>query len=113
MPFQSIKKIFAFLLLLLFTVSIGPRAYFHDLVADHRDGTGCVENHKNVVFHNEEIECHFDDLVVSSPYIFQSEGLPDLPSIFLSPVDCAVRSAQFRIFLKNKESRGPPSSGSH
>ena len=55
-------------MLLVFATASAPKAFFHDLVADHEDVEGCFLDHHEVVLHQVEPRCDMDDLVVPVPY---------------------------------------------
>jgi hypothetical protein len=94
--------------MLLFLVSIAPKAYFHDLVADHKDFSDCHQVHHSNVLHQQAVNCHFDDVVVSAPFLLQKEQ-PILSRSFYFGIEQAVfYSSYVSLFLQHKESRGPP-----
>jgi hypothetical protein len=106
---SAIQKSAAFFLMLLFLISIAPKAYFHDLVADHKDFSDCHQVHHSNVLHQQAVNCHFDDVVVSAPFLLQKEQLI-LPGSFDFEIEQAVfYSSYISLFFQHKESRGPPS----
>jgi hypothetical protein len=106
---SAIQKSAAFFLMLLFLISIAPKAYFHDLVADHKDFSDCHQIHHSNVLHQQAVSCHFDDVVVSAPFLLQKEQLI-LPGSFDFEIEQAVfYSSYISLFFQHKESRGPPS----
>jgi hypothetical protein len=106
---KAIEKIVASFLLLLFTISIVPKIYFHNLIADHKDFSTCDEVHKTPVLHVQGYNCHFDDLVVSASYLFQKEEPGLLINIVFEQKQPAFSSACLPSFSQHKENRGPPS----
>ncbi len=103
-----IQKLTAILLLMVFTIGSAPKAYFHDLVADHVDRNGCSEDHQSAVFHQHETNCDFDDLVVPSVFVEPTVATATLLSLcndrFFS---IYITSGSFS-FFQHQENRGPP-----
>ena len=104
----NIQKFIAALLLMVFALSMAPKTFFHDLVADHHDGAGCTIEHKATVLHKQVINCHFDDLVVSSPFVLQSDVLTSLANNFYPKKSLAFYTSHSQSFSRHEESRGPP-----
>jgi hypothetical protein len=75
-----IRKSISVLLLLVFLISAAPKTYFHDVVADHKDQpVSCLhKNHKSPCVHQSHINCHFDQLVVTSFFQFQPLNFPQI-----------------------------------
>ncbi|HEU4470916.1 MAG TPA: hypothetical protein VFR58_07535 [Flavisolibacter sp.] len=63
-----IRKSLALAMLLLFTLSVTPRIYLHDLVADHQDYYGYNDPVKPTVSQSG-FQCDCQDQVVSTPYL--------------------------------------------
>lgn len=95
-------------MLLIFSLSITPKKYFHDLIADHTDSYNVNFSGKATVG-KTGYSCDCEDLVVSTPFIEPGIGSVCLPQ----PVFCMhIASPYFFQFLSAhtaKESRGPPS----
>jgi hypothetical protein len=104
----TIQKITGAFLLLIFTISIAPRSYFHDLVATHKDFSNCDQLHKTTVLHTKSYHCHFDDLVVSAPFLQQAEQLFDFIQFHFPKQQANFYSCLFLSFSQHKENRGPP-----
>jgi hypothetical protein len=103
-----IRKALASILLLLFVMSSLPKAYFHDLVADHVDMASCDQKHSQAVLHKQSINCHFDDLVVTSPFVSPAVQNFDVAnSVFGKKAAVAIASYHYS-FVQHKENRGPP-----
>jgi len=105
---STIQKLITVVLLTVFTLGSAPKAFFHDLVADHKDGTSCNLSHSVAAIHNQGFNCHFDDLVVSGPFVLQSEPSTELFTIFFEKKLSAFSFSYFDAFLQHKENRGPP-----
>ena len=108
MRFTTIQKFSAFLLLLVFATGSAPKALFHDLIAGHEDVAGCTVDHGRDVLHQHETDCDFDDLVVPAPFIYgKSISIHPAAPFIIQPLP--VLTPQYiASFLKNTESRGPP-----
>ena len=94
---------------MLFAISIAPKIYFHNLVADHKDVAGCSQLHKTAVLHVQGYNCHFDNLVVTAPYLLQTEEPLLLINLLFEKRQPVFSSVFLPSFLQHKENRGPPS----
>jgi len=106
---SSIQKFIAFLLLLVFAVSTAPKAYFHDLLANHKDVAFC--HHPPTTsdcVHKQGYNCHFDDLVVSAPFLSLTEQPVVLINFYFEKKQPAFYYSFPQSFLQHKENRGPP-----
>jgi hypothetical protein len=104
----TIQKTTAFLLLLVFFISIAPKAYFHELVADHKDFSDCYQLHHSTVLHQQGINCHFDDLVVSSSFLSVMEQPFAVVHFYFEKKRFVSNSFYLSSFSQHKENRGPP-----
>jgi len=95
-------------MLLLFLIGIAPKAYFHDLVADHQDTASCETHHSTATLHTQTFSCHFDDLVVHAPFLLPLNSATEIPASqqvqFVVP---AIEEHTNAVSML-KESRGPP-----
>lgn len=105
---QTIQKPIAALLLLIFSISAAPKAYFHDLIADHKDYSNCNDFHKNSVLHKEGYNCHFDDLVASSPFIVQAEKTAVPVIVYFNKHSISLYCHTPQAFVSKLDNRGPP-----
>jgi hypothetical protein len=105
----QIRKLTACLLLVLFCISMAPRAWFHDLLANHQDKPGCTLHHTRAVFHQQELNCHFDDIVVHVPFLRTPE--PHFTRVATTSYYTYCNFYAFHIeeITGSQESRGPPS----
>lgn len=104
-----IQKLTAFLLLLIFTISITPKNYFHEVIADHKDISYCdgLDNSTGSI-HQQGYACHFDNLVVTLPFVL--ENGPDfsfLPVDYTDQINFSY-SSPFQYCHLEKITRGPP-----
>jgi hypothetical protein len=105
----TIQKFAALFLLLVFFISSAPKAYFHDLVADHKDFSDCQQPHHSTVLHQQGLNCHFDDLVVTSAFVLLVEQQVSLLDLCFEKKQRAYHSLLLSSALQHKENRGPPS----
>ena len=107
---DSIIKMFTgFLLICTFAISITPKTAFHELIASHNDG--CFDNHqfKETQITKQGFSCHFENLVVESPYIWQPQPNPELIGSFFIVSQSSIQIDLFSQHLYFSELRGPPS----
>jgi len=105
----NIQKVFAAILLLLFTVSSAPTVFFHDAFADHKDAPSCSHPYKSSThLHTKTPDCHFSFLVSAVPfYLLPEETSSDISFLFKDEV-LQLLSSSTQIFIIDKDSRGPP-----
>jgi hypothetical protein len=104
-----IQKSISVLLLLTFVISVAPKVYFHDLLADHKDFSDCRQLHHSTVLHHQGINCHFDDLVVTAPFLLQAAVIFTPFDVYFEQNHSSFYSSSLTCFSDYKESRGPPS----
>lgn len=104
-----IQKARAILLVLVLTVGITPKSFFHDLIANHKDYSDCRQIHKSTAFHQQGFNCHFDDLVVTVPYLLVTEQPVVSVNFYFEKRQPSFYSSILSSFSQHKESRGPPS----
>jgi len=107
---ETIQSFIAFSLLVFFTISITPKIYFHDVIANHKDSfASCNHPQKTkACLHQKAFHCQVNDLVVATPYlVFEVPASSLVQRIFID-----FNSAYFSSFIQycfiHKESRGPP-----
>jgi hypothetical protein len=70
---KYIQKFFSFFLLAILVLGNTPTRFLHDIFADHTDFVSPVySDSKSPQFNVTGINCHCDQIVVISPYTFQS-----------------------------------------
>jgi hypothetical protein len=93
--------------MLLFLISITPKKYFHDLIADHTDDSLTTINHATSV-NNAGINCHFQNLVVESPFTWY----PSLINFGFVPENAIEFSVDLPFYLfrhiLSRDNKGPP-----
>ncbi|HWJ25628.1 MAG TPA: hypothetical protein VNS32_03740 [Flavisolibacter sp.] len=105
---NTIRKLLAIILLMLFAISAVPKAYFHDLIADHKDVSFCSEVHKTPCAHKQGYNCHFDDLVVHQPFLLPDDQPVARLRVFSSLDLPQLYTSSTQAFFFHTESRGPP-----
>lgn len=106
--YSIINKLTGFLLICIFAISITPKSSFHDLMASHNDE--CFDNHqfKGDQITRQSFNCHFENLVVESPYLWQYHCLLDEITIYLSTDKPSLNVDVFSNHPFFSELRGPP-----
>ena len=103
-----IKKITGLLLICTFAIGITPKSAFHDLVANHNDE--CFDNHqfKSTQVTKQGISCHFENLVVESPYIWQPQLQQASINLYFTSWQTLLQADFFSHHQSYTELRGPP-----
>ena len=104
----TIQRFTAFLILLVFTLSATPKVFFHDMVADHRDGPECILDHNTTVVHTQTFDCDFDDLVVSVPFVLEGESSEEIFRVYPETEQYSFYNSHPVQSFGHKENRGPP-----
>jgi hypothetical protein len=108
---KIIEKVVALCFVVLFSISITPKIYFHDVIANHKDNSVSCDHalKTKACIHQTGFNCQVDELVVSAPYLV----LPVITSLLVysdHPHFCIVEISSFKQYcFKQNESRGPPS----
>jgi hypothetical protein len=106
---KYIRKFNAAVLLLVFTISMLPKVYFHDAVADHEDKVSCRHLHEvRDCLSQKVLDCDTNTLVVTSSFLF-AVPLMIVWRPLLNPAATATYSSSLidNCFLRS-EGRGPP-----
>jgi hypothetical protein len=105
-----IRKFISAVLLLVFLLSAAPKAYFHDAVAGHKDQpVSCKHVDRNATcVHESHMNCHFDQLVVTSVFHFQALDL--YPVLLNNAVSDYSQYAENPVSGRSTspDGRGPP-----
>jgi hypothetical protein len=106
---QSIRKILAALMLVLFAFSVTPKLLLHNLVANHKDTPVKCSANNNAQFNIAGFNCGCDNLVVESPFVENSVTAEIITQqVFYQYINTEVKDFisvnQFYFEL-----RGPPS----
>ena len=103
-----IRSLTGILLICTFAIGITPKSAFHELIASHNDG--CFDNHqyKETQITRQGFSCHFENLVVESPYIWQPQTI-NAPIIhFFTSFQSSLKVNWFSHHSYYSELRGPP-----
>jgi len=85
---KAILKITAALLVLLLMLSITPKLFLHEVLADHKDAPSCNDtNLEGPCIHKQGFNCQQSDLVVPTVYLINAST-------------ALVQSADFRVIQK-------------
>ncbi len=105
----TIQRVLALVFLLLFTFSMAPKKYLHDLVADHTDFYGYSNGDNETTVSKAGFNCDCEELVVTAPFVPASFSADfALPTQHNSFVISFHR--QFNLITQyTKDLRGPPS----
>lgn len=98
-------------MLWVFSLSITPQTYLHDLFAGHTDSLVWLAPGEKDVVNKSGLDCHFNDLVATSPFLDLREEILIQPLIASGPLPTPflVGAAFDQPFYW--EGRGPPSLG--
>jgi len=104
----TIRKIFAAVLLLVFSFSITPTIILHNWIADHTDAAKKTGNCDKEQLNTEKRYCHCDNIVAESPFTETDDLIIPVPQRSFaaepgSPVIRIISSPHFYFSL-----RGPP-----
>lgn len=95
-------------MLLIFTFSITPKRYLHDLVADHTDYYSGFNPGGEPAVNQAGFDCDCDELVVSTPYIEIVGKQSSLEQIAF----CSFILSSYSLFITpsrtTNDLRGPP-----
>jgi len=106
---NNIQRVIAFFLLVVFSISMAPKTYFHTVLANHKDVSFCNEVHKaSSCLHKQSVQCHFDDLVVNTPFFVQEEKLAVNPAIHFDTFYSSYLSFYTNATAPLRDGRGPP-----
>jgi hypothetical protein len=102
-----ISRLAGIFILLLFTLSVTPKRFLHDVLAHHQDSEHRVSDDVQQFFASG-FQCHADDLVVDTPFL-QEPGA--VPSIIIPFSEFGYASPLFARLARNvivSAVRGPP-----
>lgn len=102
-----IRKSLALVMLLIFTFSITPKKYLHDLIADHTDFYS-FHSGDEATYSQKGFNCQCEDLVVSTPFIEASFELSLSTEVYRKEFTSSSYHFYFLQTNRTKDSRGPP-----
>jgi hypothetical protein len=66
---RSISKIVAGVLLIVFTISVTPKKYFHDILSHHQDELFTPSNAATGGLNHYQFSCGFVDIAIVVPFL--------------------------------------------
>ncbi len=104
----TIRKVFASVLLLVFSFSITPTIILHNWIADHTDAAKKTGNSGKKQLSSEKRYCHCDNIVAESPFTETDDSVIPLPqqSFIVEPACLIVHIVSTPRFYFSL--RGPP-----
>ncbi len=105
---KIIQKVISGLLIFLFALSITPKSVLHDLIANHRDTSSVSSNVKGYQVSKAGFNCHFENLVVESPFITSSPAIECSGPFSFSILQNDITENFFTQYYFFSELRGPP-----
>jgi hypothetical protein len=104
-----IQKWVAFLLLVVFAISVTPKAYFHEVIARHKDVSVCTHPPQAAhCIHKQGFNCHFDDLVVTAPFLLEKNNYSFDIIARYSNTSAVYKASFLACSLLQKKGRAPP-----
>lgn len=105
---SSISFLLPLAMLLLFSFSMTPKRWLHDLFAKHADTYGQVSANGQDAVSAEHFNCHCDNIVVDTPFTFSEHF-----TATLQPLTCPEFSSPLQERVPCKDAvtsplRGPP-----
>jgi hypothetical protein len=105
-----IQRVVAFVLFIALAISVTPKSFIHDALADHDDSANfCAhKTHKDLCITKAGINCHFTNLVVALPYTGAAQQCAQDTDRYFHTFIVYPASAIFHPCFNSKEGRGPP-----
>ncbi len=103
-----LRLVSAFLLLVIFTISITPKRYLHDAFANHEDTATPVSQGGEDVLSAKGFDCDCDSLVATSPFTEQEDALKLFISTNYYLANAFFIPRFFSTYHAYFELRGPP-----
>ncbi|HMR84657.1 MAG TPA: hypothetical protein PKE30_16045 [Niabella sp.] len=105
---ENIKKFWAAILLLIFTISVTPKKYFHDLFSAHTDYAFQHTSSGEKEINAYKFNCGLVNTIAVPPFIAE-ETVADTPLLFFAvqgpdKIEGPLFQSAFDIYLR----RGPP-----
>lgn len=107
-----IRIITAFVMLLLFTLSITPKRFLHDAFAHHQDVITYASSDSQDQLSNDGFNCDTHSVVAESPFTGHSPVIQaDPPVVFVTPFATQLHAALHLQAVPATDLRGPPAIG--
>jgi hypothetical protein len=104
---QTIRNLISGLLLCIFTFSVTPKQWLHDIVTNHKDSYANPVDGK-VILTTAGFHCNCDNLVVQSPFIHYDGPAEGNAPVFFVLHQTATISNLISAHHFFSELRGPP-----
>jgi len=104
---QAIRRLISALLLCIFTFSITPKQWLHDILANHKDSFANSVDGK-IILTTTGFHCNCENLVVQSPFIsYDGPAEVNAPAFFVLHQSATISNfiSSYHFF---SELRGPP-----
>ncbi|WP_460686901.1 hypothetical protein [Niabella aquatica] len=105
---ENIKKFWAVVLLLIFTISITPKKYFHDLFSTHTDYAFKHTDSGKKEFNAYKFNCGLVNTIAVSPFLAEEAVATILLLFFAAPAADKLEPALFQSEFDLCLRRGPP-----
>lgn len=106
---KAISKCIAVLLLLVLMLSITPKTFLHDILADHKDAPSCNDARLDgPCIHKQGYSCQQSDVVVPSAYLIaEVKDVVKHPQFFIRE-KFSCTSSLIQNFVSLTQERAPP-----
>lgn len=105
----TIRLFSAVVIMLVFSLSITPKKFLHDLVADHQDDVSIAINDGHDHIDHHGFNCNCDNLVATSPFAEHTETLAFNTPVYFKEYSSTTPSGIKSITHSFSALRGPPS----
>lgn len=107
--YTIIRGLLTSVTLMLFTFSITPRHWLHDLFANHTDTVAAVAHDGNDHLHVQGFNCDCYSVVTHSPFTCDHHTCRlSLPVAYSGSITCNLLSPNYLQAFLQQELRGPP-----
>jgi hypothetical protein len=105
-----IQRVVAFVLVIALAISVTPKSFIHDALADHDDYENFCghKTHKDLCITKAGINCHFTNLIVAIPYTCGAREYSQDTGQHFHTFIVYPAPAIFHPYFNSKEGRGPP-----
>jgi len=105
---ENIKRFWAAIILLVFTISVTPKKYFHDLFSTHTDYAFKHTTLGEKEFNAYKFNCGLENTIAVSPFLAEEPVALTIPLFFATPVSDKIESPLFQSEFDLCLRRGPP-----
>ena len=94
-------------MMMLFLLSITPKIFLHDLIANHKDSYYSLSSTETQVT-KKGIHCDCNSLVVVSPFLNESNSVSLTPPDYFVKYNCTLCNSFYSVNSYVFSLRGPP-----